>query len=363
MKPKERVLRALEYKETDIIPYYGLFSSMEAIMCFLGTRFLEANDLEKTIFLARFLNSDIANIPVAGFPGGPGIFEEILYEGKEHLIAKTPFGGLLYWRKKPYFALPLSCPIRYEEDLNKIEKFDIEKFKPKAKILAEKVQKLHELGYFVTIEIKGPMESPWMYLRGGYNNFLIDIKKSPVFASRLIELAFKPMLELVDLIIDEAHIDAVWMTDDLGDNRGPFISVENYRTLIKPWHEEITKRVHKKDVKLCLHSHGNIMLLLKDMVETNPDSIDPLDPADGMNIDEIKEKYYGKICFMGAITKNIGLMSKNDIEGYFLNVSHYIEPTGFILMPAGGIPPEMSLENFNYYNYILDKTRRKYEKR
>jgi hypothetical protein len=46
------------------------------------------------------------------------------------------------------------------------------------------------------------------------------------------------MLELTELVIDEAHVDAVWMTDDLGENRAPLISVEKYRALIKPWHQE-----------------------------------------------------------------------------------------------------------------------------
>lgn len=358
MKRRERVLRALDHEEVDIIPYNESFSSMEAAIRFLGERFVEANDLEKTIFLARLFNTDIVNVPTAGFPGGPGIFEEVLYEGEDHIIARTPFGGLLYWRKKPYFALPISAPIKCEEDLDKIEKPDIEKFKPKVEMLARKVKKLHELDYFVETEIKGPMEAPWMYLRGGYVHFFKDIISKPNFAKRLIELAFKTILELTELVIDEAHVDAVWMTDDLGEARAPFISLEKYRTLIKPWHKEAVRRVHKKGVKLCLHSHGNIMPLLKDIVEIRPDSIDPLDPADGMKLAEVKEKYGDKICIMGGITRDIGRMSKNEIKEHIFNVFKCAGPNGFIAMCSGGVPPEMSLENFNYYRYIVEKARK-----
>jgi uroporphyrinogen decarboxylase len=358
MKSRERVLRALEHEEIDIIPYNDSFSSMESAMRFLGERFVEANDLEKTIFLARLFNTDIVNVPTAGFPGGPGIFEEVLYEGEDHIVAKTPFEGFLYWRKKPYFALPLSGPIRCEEDLDRIEKPDIEKFKPKVEILAKQVQKLHELDYFVETEIKGPMESPWMYLRGGYVNFFVDIVRKPLFAKRLIELVFKTMLEFTELVIDEAHVDAVWMTDDLGETKAPFISPEKYRALIEPWHKEAAKRIHKKGAKLCLHSHGNIMLLLEDIVKTGPDSIDPLDPADGMKLAEVKEKYGDRVCIMGGITKNIGRMSKKEIREHVLNVFKCAGPNGFIAMSSGGVPPEMSLENFNYYRHVLEKARR-----
>jgi len=358
MNPRERVSAALEHKEVGIIPYNDSFTSMDAAMRFLGQTFLRANDLEKTIFRARLFNVDIVNVPTAGFPGGPGIFEQVLYEGEDHIIARTPFGGLLYWRKRPYFALPLSGPIACEEDLDKIQKPDIEKLKPHVDILAKSVQKLHELDYFVETEIKGPLESAWMYLRGGYVNFFMDIVRRPVFAKRLIELVFKTMLELTELVIDEAHVDAVWMTDDLGETRAPFISVEKYRALIKPWHQEAAKRIHKKGTKLCLHSHGNITLLFEDIAETGPDSIDPLDPADGMRLAEVKEKYGDRICIMGGITKSIGSMSKEEIREHVLSVFSCAGPRGFIAMSSGGVPPEMSLENFNYYSYVVEKARR-----
>jgi len=358
VESRERVLRALEGEETDIVPLYNVFGSMEAAARFLGEKFKEADDLEKTIFAARLLNTDFVSVPVAGFPGGPGIFEEIIYEGDDHIIARTPFGSLLYWRKKPYFALPLSGPVECEEDLDRVGKPDVERFKPRVKALAKKVQSLHRLGYFVAAEIKGPFESPWMYLRGGYTNFLMDVVRRPMFARRLIELAFTTILELVELVIDEAHVDAVWMTDDLGETKCPFISVEKYRGLVKPWHMEAARRIHGKGVKLCLHSHGNITPLLEDIVETGVDSIDPLDPADGISLIEVKEKYGDKVCLMGGITKNIGRMTKEEIKTHIFTLFKNAGPRRFIAMPAGGIPAEMSLENFNFFNQVLERARR-----
>jgi uroporphyrinogen decarboxylase len=166
------------------------------------------------------------------------------------------------------------------------------------------------------------------------------------------------MLELTELVIDEAHVDSVWMTDDLGETRAPFISVKNYRALIKPWHQEAAKRIHQKGAKLCLHSHGNIMLLLDDITETGADSIDPLDPADGIRLAEVKEKYGDRVCLMGGITKSIGMMSKDEIREHVQDVFRCAGPRGFIAMSSGGVPPEMSLENFNYYIYMVEKARR-----
>jgi hypothetical protein len=38
------------------------------------------------------------------------------------------------------------------------------------------------------------------------------------------------------------------------------------------------------------HCHGNINLILREMVDTGIDSLDPLGPCDGMDLAEIKEK-------------------------------------------------------------------------
>ncbi|MEM3129514.1 MAG: uroporphyrinogen decarboxylase family protein [Nitrososphaerota archaeon] len=357
MDPRKRVLNALEHKDVDIIPYWDGFSNMEAEECFLGKIYHEANDVEKAIFLARLFNSDIVNLPIAGFPGGPGVWCEVIYEGKNHIIAKNPFGGLQYWRIKPYFAIVLTNPIKNKEDLEKIQEPNIEKFIPRIKVFSEKLKKIYNYNYFTVAEIKGVCETPWMYLRG-LKNFLIDIKKDPKFVNEMIELSFKFMMELTEYIIDEAPLDGIWMTDDMGDSKGPFFNIETYRKLFKPWHEEIVKRIHKKGKKILLHSHGNIMPLLEDIIDANFDSIDPLDPADNIDLLKIKEKYGDKITLMGGITKNIGLMSIEEIEKHVLEIAKIGSKKGFILMSAGGVPPEMSLEKFNHYRYIIEKARR-----
>jgi uroporphyrinogen-III decarboxylase len=53
-------------------------------------------------------------------------------------------------------------------------------------------------------------------------------------------------------------------------------------------------------------------------------------------------------------------MTKNDLYKHITQVVKTLGNEGFILRSAGGIPPEMSLENFNYYRYIIEKIRRLY---
>ncbi len=281
----------------------------------------------------------------------------MIYEGKNHIIARNPFGGLQYWRIKPYFAIALSNPVKSKEDLEKIKKPEIEDFIPRIKIFKEKIKKIYEYGYFTIAEIKGVCETPWMYLRG-LTNFLADIRRDPKFVNEMIEFSFKFMMELTEYIIDEVTLDGIWMTDDMGDNKGPFFNIETYRKLFKPWHEEIVKKVHKRGLKFLFHSHGNVMPLFKDFIDVGFDSIDPIDPADNMDLLKLKETYNDKITLMGGVTKNIGLMSIKEIEKHVLEIAKIGGKKSFILMSAGGVPPEMSLEKFNHYRYIIEKARK-----
>lgn len=355
---RERVFKALELEEVDLIPYCGEFSSLEAETRFLGERVIRAKPLEKTILIARMLNSDIVTVPITGYPGGPGVFEEVIAEGDDHIIVKTPFGSLLYWRKRPYFSLVLSGPIKNEEDIDSIERPDVQIFLEDIRKLARDVEKLHELGYFVRAEFKGVFESSWMYLAGGLVNMMKHMVLNPKLAEKIVSLSFSVMLDLMDLVIDETEIDAIWITEDLGEGKTPFISPEKYRGIIKPWHEKAVRRVHSKGVKVCLHSHGNIMPLLDDIVDVGFDSIDPLDPADGIDLQRVKERYGDKVCLMGGITRDIGRMPKEELAKHVREVFTTLGPIGFIACEAGGIPPEMTLESFNEYMKILQEVRK-----
>lgn len=358
MEPRERVFQALEHREPDMIPFWGGFSSMEAQARFLGPSYIGASALEKTAFTCRLFNSDIANLPTAGFPGGPGIFEEVVQDEPGHVIARNPFGGLQYWRKSPYFAKPLHSPIRRKSDLASLEPIDLEAFKPGIRRLAKDAVALRELGYFVMTEIKGAFETPWMYLRG-LEAYLKDVASDPAFAARLTEAAFKPMIKLTEMVLDEARFDAVWMTEDLGEARAPLFRPERYRALYQPWHKEIVRRIHAKHVKAFLHSHGNVMPLFKGFVEAGFDSVDPLDPADNMDLARVKAEFGPRVTLMGGITRDIGLMPPERLERHIEDRAQTAGPDGgYILMCAGGVPPEMSLAGFNLYLRCVEKYRR-----
>jgi len=350
-------LQALERKPVDMIPYWGDFTSIESQMRFFGQKFFEADGLTQAVFQARFFNSDIINLPIVGFPGCYDIFCERLYEGEDYIISRNPFGGLQYWRKKPYFAKTLQSPVQRKEDLEYIEPLDLNKFDMKIRTLAQHAEKLSERGYFILAEIKGPFETPWMFLRG-LTPYMKDLATDSSFITRMIEVSFKPIMDLAEMIVDEAPVDGIWVTDDLGERRSPFLNVDKYKAIYKPWHKQLVQRLHKKEVKVSLHSDGNVMSLVEEFVDNGFDSIDPLEPEDNMKLSELKTRYGDKVTLMGGITRKIGTMLPQEIYQHIGQIVKEAGPYGLILNCGAGVPSEMSLENFMHYSGAIEKFRR-----
>ncbi|MGQ9629362.1 MAG: uroporphyrinogen decarboxylase family protein [bacterium] len=353
MNSRERVIAALEHRKPDMIPYTGGFSTTDAAMAFLGPKVTSADWLEGTVFQARLFHSDIVGVPAL-----IDAFYETISSDENYSIDRTPFGGIWFERKKPYFRIPLHNPIQRKEDLDKLERIDVERFRPKVRRLAEKVRRLSDLGYFVMAACIGPVETDWYFLRG-MENFWVDTIEDPEFVHRSIEFALQPSIRLMEMVIDEAPIDGVFIGDDIALGDRLYFSVDTYRRLIKPWYQEMNRRLHKKGVKVIYHSHGNITELFDELVQIGFDAINPLDPSDYIDLADVKRKYGDKVALYGGISKHIGRMSKKEIREHIRDRIQTGGPEGFILGNAGGIPLEMPIENFNYYIEVVEEERRR----
>jgi len=89
---------------------------------------------------------------------------------------------------------------------------------------------------------------------------------------------------------------------DFGTQNGPFISVELFRELYKPFYKEMNDWIHRNtDWKCFYHSCGSIVDFLDDFVEMGVDIINPVQlSAKGMDAGKLKEKYGKKLVFWGG---------------------------------------------------------------
>lgn len=133
----------------------------------------------------------------------------------------------------------------------------------------------------------------------GMENALTDYYCYPDEVHRLFQKLTDFYIRMLERIKDECHADAVFVSDDLGTQTGPFFSPEIFRTFFKPYYKQLIDKAHELGMHFWLHSCGNIELFLEDLIEIGLDVIHPLQrySVDGK---AVAEKYGGKICFLAG---------------------------------------------------------------
>jgi uroporphyrinogen decarboxylase len=218
--------------------------------------------------------------------------------------------------------------------------------------LRERVKWLREnTDYAIVADMPalGIFELAWVSLRGP--TFFMNMIFDKPFVNALLGKIADTMLGIYKNYIDTVgeFIDIINVSDDLGTQNGPLISLESYRELIKPYEKKLWQSIkNQTEAKLYLHSCGSIYQFIPDLIEMGVDIIDPVQvKAKDMETQKLKAEFGDRITFWGAIDTQevLPFGTPEDVEnevkrrigdlapggGYVLAPSHNIQP---------GVPPE-----------------------
>lgn len=372
MKPRERVLAALEHEEPDRIP-----------LDFLGG--VSSITLQAYVKLKEYLGLAWEGEKYDTWNGMVTIDPEILRLfgidfRKISLnlpagwkLKRYPDGTFLdEWglRRKP------SPDGLYNEIVptlqNAIEKEDIDNHpwpNPDAPGLVDGLEReakeLEKAGWAVAAASIGGgiFEIAW-WLRG-FTNFIKDLYKNPSFACYLLDKITNIQISLFDIFLGEVgdYIIMVQIEDDLGSQTGPLIPLSLYRKYVKPYHKKLCDFIRKRtDAKIMIHSDGAIETFIPDLIDVGIDVLNPVQPlAIGMDTKNLKEKYGDKICFHGGIDtqKVLPCGTPKEVEEEVIKrIRDLASNGGYILAPSHNIQVDTPPENI----IIMYKVAQKYGK-
>lgn len=339
-----------------MVPFHESFSQAEASDLFFPYQ-RKGESAEWVLKETRWWGRDLVTV----FINAPNLINEVLVHApgrRGYSIVKEAWGTITYSRRIPGFHKVIHSAVRWPEDLDRIEPPSLDQYEPKIAALAREVDLYQKAGYFVEAFHNGPFVMTWHRLRG-MRTFLMDLVRNPGFAKRLVDFAMSHQLELTKAIIDEAEPDAIRMGNDMGTNESLFFHPRIYKEILNPWERRLVREYHRRGAFVFHHCHGNINLIFRDMIGTDVDAIDPLDPYDGMDLAELKDTYGDKVTLRGGVCKFIGTYDRRQIREHLEDRLRIGAPGGgFILQSAGGLPHNMPRGNFRYYKEILDGLRR-----
>ncbi|MCC6424438.1 MAG: methyltransferase [Phycisphaerales bacterium] len=99
----------------------------------------------------------------------------------------------------------------------------------------------------------------------------------------------------------KTEVDAVFIADDWGSQRGMLIDPAQWRRWFKPLYAEYAKIAHQAGKKILMHSDGHIFDIYEDLIEIGIDAVNS--QLFVMDIEQIGRRFAGRITFWGEIDR------------------------------------------------------------
>jgi len=140
----------------------------------------------------------------------------------------------------------------------------------------------------------------------GMDNFYFNLGANPDFARALLAKTADLCKALMANFLREAgdYLDIIKIGDDLGMQQGLLMSPAMYRSILKPIHADYIAFIKSRTkAKLFFHTDGDVFDILDDLVEIGVDILNPVQTSAGKMADlaTLKQRYGRSLTFCGAV--------------------------------------------------------------
>jgi hypothetical protein len=158
---------------------------------------------------------------------------------------------------------------------------------------------------FPVIGGHGLTDSVIMALKGNFGAFARWARKKPTFIDKVANAMFTVIRDCCYLPLLEAGVPIIYWGEDLGQKERLLLSVDQHKQFFAKYLKELMKLVHSYDAKLIMHSDGNVAEVIPTLIDCGIDGLQALEPASGMKLGELTQKYGHKLAFFGALDQRV----------------------------------------------------------
>ncbi|HEB30401.1 MAG TPA: hypothetical protein ENI15_05940 [Spirochaetes bacterium] len=353
----ERVLASFEHKTVDRVPNFEILIEDKHTSRVLGrtvgdtlgsskgaseeTYATPPMDIEDYIELCTLIGQDAVGMEALWAP--LKIKDE---EGVLHIITD----GSIHTREQLDRVIPHS------------KELDIE---PKRRYLREYIQACEGTGIGTTIMTAAAVMTPYQFIIG-FEEFMIKILKDMDFIEKVISMCMDYYMDIIKMACEEG-ISWVYIGDDVGGKGSLLMGPDLTRKWAIPCYERIVNLCSEYDVPVTLHSCGNAVEIIPDLIDIGIVMYNPVEPTSGADIYEVSKKYGNKICISGNIdiAGPLAFGTPEDVQNDVKQHVENINPKGgYILTSSHSIQNNIPFENFmamisaghRYGRYPIGKT-------
>jgi uroporphyrinogen decarboxylase len=218
--------------------------------------------------------------------------------------------------------------------------------------LEDDARALYE-GTDYAIMADGGFKSFWElgYMLRGLEQMLMDVVLNPDFVSALLAKLLEINLAATGRFLDKVgpYIQVIRTADDLATQKGPLMSPQTYRTLLKPVYKQYFDFIKSKtEAKIFYHSCGNVTQLIDDLVEIGVDILNPVQVSAMGDTGELKARFGDKVVFWGGIDTQHVLPhgSVEEVEAEVQRCIRDLAPGGgYVVAAVHNIQPDVPPQN------------------
>jgi uroporphyrinogen decarboxylase len=151
--------------------------------------------------------------------------------------------------------------------------------------------------------------------------------------------------------LDRAGFDLYYIHEDMAGKSVPLISPDMFREFFLPHYKTFVAFLKRNGVKnVIVDTDGNFEALIPVFLEGGVEGFGPIERAAGLDPVALRKKYGKQFFMIGGVDKRAIKAGPDAVEEELYRVlPPLLDEGGFIPTVDHSVPPDISLENFEYY--------------
>lgn len=366
MNSQERVVRALDHREPDRVPFDlgGTGLSTIHVMAHQNLRrYLGLLDVEPRVAfvpeqlvlvdqdLAQRLQTDVWPV----LPGTTSTFEYQFRDEGDYRAYTDEWG--IGWRmptKGGFYYDMYYHPLAGADSLDEFKNYPFPDPLDDARFESLPAQAEAAVAQGKAVALAGPcagIAEVCSWLRG-YEAYYIDLALNQDYVATMLDrlVDFKSAYWERALAEIGHMVDVIVEADDLGGQNAPLMSPRTYRTLIQPRHRCLFSFIKDQaPVKVFYHSCGAVRRLIPDLIDAGIDILNPVQiSAADMDLHELKQEFGRDLVFWGGGVDTQGVLgtaTPDEVRSHVRQNIGALAPGGGFVFAAvhdiqANVPPE-----------------------
>ena len=277
----------------------------------------------------------------------------VVRNGRGVVIARMPDQGFYFEPANPPLA-DVGEIAQLDEFADDIESFDWPSFADESleSIAARAKRLFEETDLAIVANLQMHLLAAGQILRG-YENFMMDLLVNKGLAHALLERLTDAYIRRAEryLAPTRDYVQVVLVNDDLGTQRGPMLSLDCYREMIRPYQARLFRCIRKASGAFILfHSCGSVSRFIPSLIELGVDALNPVQvSAHGMDTAQLKKEFGKDITFWGGGCDTQRVLARGSTQEVKDEVKRRIGDLapggGFVFTQVHNVQPDVPPEN------------------